>query len=84
MKKTIWIAALGSIVFLSICGCFGPSEKEEAAQKRKEDSLMEIERNNALNDADRLLHQSDSLEKIKQDSIDNAQKELQGIKTIKK
>jgi hypothetical protein len=84
MKKTIWMAAMGAIMFFGICGCFGLSEEEEAAQKRKEDSLMEIERNNALNNADLLLNQSDSIEKVKQDSIANAQNELQGTKSGKK
>jgi len=51
--KTIKIA-LALTAFIAIISC-GPSKEEEARQKRKEDSLMEIQRNDAINSAEKLL-----------------------------
>ncbi len=53
-----------SLVFLSLavcCSC-GPSQKEIDNQDSKRDSLMEIERNSALDNADKLLQQQDSID----------------------
>jgi len=41
-------------VFLFLYSC-GPSKEELAKQKRIEDSLLEIERNSALDNANKLL-----------------------------
>jgi len=54
MKPYKILLALFSITVLFACG---PNKVQEEKQKRKEDSLMEIERNNALNNADKLLKQ---------------------------
>lgn len=54
MKPYKILLALFSITVFFACG---PNKQQEEKQKRKEDSLMEIERNNALNNADKLLKQ---------------------------
>ncbi len=51
MKKFIFPLLL---LVLGISAC-GPSKEEEARQRKKEDSLMEIERNAAINKANALL-----------------------------
>lgn len=60
--KTIFIL----FSFLSLISC-GPNKEAEEKEKRKEDSLMEIERNAALNSAERFLNdsaaKSDSIKK---------------------
>ena len=65
--KKLLIVSLTSL-FIG-CGLGSVKEKEDAGKKKKEDSLIEIERGNALNNADKLLKQSDSLEQAKTDSI---------------
>ncbi|MEI6124378.1 MAG: hypothetical protein WCQ95_12210 [Bacteroidota bacterium] len=54
MKSYKILLALFSLTVLFSCG---PNKKEEEKQKRKEDSLMEIERNRALDNANKLLSQ---------------------------
>jgi len=71
MKKTFLYLCFA--LSLLVAGC-GPSKQDQEKQKKKEDSLMEIERNNALGDADKILKQADSLDKIKQDSVKAAEK----------
>ncbi|MEI6852460.1 MAG: hypothetical protein WCL06_06435 [Bacteroidota bacterium] len=46
---------LASLLFLSLVAC-GPSKDAEEKEKRKQDSLMEIQRNAALNHAEQLLN----------------------------
>jgi hypothetical protein len=41
--------------FLSLISC-GPNKEAEEKEKRKEDSLMEIQRNAAINNAEQLLN----------------------------
>ena len=72
MKKIIGVVSLLVMGSICSCGSFKTDEKELERQKRIEDSLMEIERNDALNDADRILREQDSIAKIRQDSIDAA------------
>jgi hypothetical protein len=43
--------------FLSLISC-GPNKEAEEKEKRKEDSLMEIERNTAISNAEQLLNDS--------------------------
>ncbi len=52
-------------IFLFSCG---PSKEEMDRQKRIEDSLMEIERNSALNNANKLLD-STSVDSVKTDTV---------------
>ncbi len=54
MKTSKIVFLLCSLLFLVSCG---PTQKEIDKQDREKDSLMEIERNNALNNADKLLQQ---------------------------
>jgi hypothetical protein len=49
--KTIFVL----FSFISLISC-GPSKEAEEKEKRKEDSLMEIERNAAINSAEQLLN----------------------------
>lgn len=73
MKKISILALFSASLFLSACGCFGLEEKEDPAQVRVEDSLAEIDRNESVDEADRMLREADSLEQVKQDSIAKAQ-----------
>ncbi len=65
--KTIKISlALCSLLSLISCG---PNKEAEEKEKRKQDSLMEIQRNAALNNAEQLLNDttttaSDSIKKL--------------------
>lgn len=45
------------IASLSVLIACGPNKQQEEKQKRMEDSLMDIQRNNALNNADKFLQQ---------------------------
>jgi len=45
-----------SLLFLS-CG----NSAEEIAKKKKEDSLMEVDRNNSLENANKLFNQTDTI-----------------------
>ena len=49
------------LIFAAALISCGNSKLDEERQKRIEDSLLEIERNNALNNADKLLRESDSI-----------------------
>jgi len=59
MKHLLYLLFVS--IFLFSCG---PSKEEVAKQKRIEDSLLEIERNSALDNANKLLETSttDSVE----------------------
>jgi hypothetical protein len=46
---------LASLSLISMVAC-GPSKDAEEKEKRKQDSLMEIQRNAALNNAEQLLN----------------------------
>jgi hypothetical protein len=46
--------------FISLISC-GPSKEVEEKEKRKEDSLMEIQRNAAINNAEKLLNDSTAI-----------------------
>jgi hypothetical protein len=46
--------------FMALISC-GPNKDEEEKQKRKEDSLMEIQRNAALNNAEQLLNDTSAV-----------------------
>lgn len=72
MKKLMIGSAVLAALFFGICGCSGPSAEEEAAKQKKEDSLMEIDRDNSVNEADRMLREADSLEQLRQDSLEKA------------
>lgn len=66
MQKKYHTMKLIKISFLlltmaSIFAC-GPSQEEIDKQDSKKDSLMEIERNSALDNADKLLKQQDSID----------------------
>lgn len=74
MKKPMLIVVIGIALFLGGCGCFSVEEKVDPVQQRIEDSIDEIDRNSSVDDADRMLREADSIEKVKQDSIDKAQK----------
>lgn len=57
--------ALFSLISLISCG---PNKESEEKEKRRQDSLMEIQRNDALNNAEQLLNDttaaaSDTLKK---------------------
>jgi hypothetical protein len=54
--KTIKIT-LALFSFISLISC-GPNKEAEEKQKRKDDSIMEIQRNAALNNAEQLLKDS--------------------------
>lgn len=65
--KTIKIS-LALFLLLSLISC-GPNKEAEEKEKRKQDSLMEIQRNAALNNAEQLLNDttttaSDSIKKL--------------------
>lgn len=64
-KKTMKILKISVVAFslISLISC-GPNQKELDKQKQKEDSLMEIERNGALNNADKLLQMQDSIDAL--------------------
>jgi hypothetical protein len=66
MRKTVLYFCFALSLLAVSCG---PSKEELEKQKRQEDSLMDIERNSALDDADKMLKQADSLDKVKEDSI---------------
>ena len=68
MKNLIYFLFF-SVLFLSSCG---PSKEEEARLRKKEDSLMEIERNKAINNANDLLA-TDTVKSVK-DSVAEANK----------
>lgn len=70
MTKTILYLCMALTLLAVSCG---PSKEEQEKEKRAEDSLMEIQRNSALDDADKILKQADSLDKVKQDSIKAAE-----------
>jgi hypothetical protein len=57
MKPISFVFILLALVVFSC----GPSQEELERQRRIEDSLMEIERNNALENADALLQKMDSM-----------------------
>ena len=61
MKKIKIIVAFFSLFSLVSCR---PNLADEEREKKKEDSLMEIERNNALNNADKLLQAQDSIDAL--------------------
>jgi len=61
MKKIKIIIAVFSLFSLVSCR---PNLADEEREKKKEDSLMEIERNNALNNADKLLQAQDSIDAL--------------------
>jgi hypothetical protein len=73
MKRIIALASVVSLVFLGSYGC-GNSATEEAAKQKIEDSVNEIDRNNSLDEADKMLREADSLDKIREDSIAKASK----------
>lgn len=54
------ISFLFILLALVVFAC-GPSQEELERQRHIEDSLMEIERNNALENADALLQKMDSM-----------------------
>ncbi len=72
MKKLMNLSVLLLIVLA--CGCFNTDNSEDPAVKKVQDSLIEVDRDNSVNEADRMLREADSLDKIKQDSIENAKK----------
>jgi hypothetical protein len=54
MMKTLKLSlAIFSLISLISCG---PNKEDEEKEKRREDSLMEIQRNAALNSAEQLLN----------------------------
>lgn len=57
--KTVKIF-LAVFSFMAFMSC-GPKQQEQDLQKQKEDSLMEIERTKALDNADKLLKMQDSM-----------------------
>ncbi len=61
MKKIKIIIAVFSLFSLISCR---PNLTDDEREKKKEDSLMEIERNNALNNADKLLQARDSIDAL--------------------
>jgi hypothetical protein len=66
--KTIKIT-LVLFSFLSLISC-GPNKEAEEKQKRKDDSLLEIQRNSAINNAEQLLkdttaNATDTVKKLK-------------------
>jgi len=72
MKKYMLMTAIIALICASMVGCIGPNEQEEAALKKTEDSLMDIDRNQSVDDADRMLREADSLEQVRLDSIEKA------------
>lgn len=72
MKKLMTMTAILAMISLGICGCVGPNEQEEAALKKTEDSLMDLDRNQSVDDADRMLREADSLEQLRVDSLEKA------------
>ena len=58
MRKLLALSVFFSTCFI-IFSC-GPSATEEARQKKTEDSLAAIERNSAINSAEKLLAGDDS------------------------
>jgi uncharacterized lipoprotein YehR (DUF1307 family) len=66
MKKLLGL--LFVLISLSIIGC-GPSREEEEREKKKLDSLMEPERDAAIDNANKLLGDTTA----KMDSLDNVQ-----------
>jgi hypothetical protein len=61
MKTLKILVAIFSLFALIACRS---NLTDEENQKKKEDSLMEIERNNALNNADKLLQAQDSIDAL--------------------
>jgi len=61
MKTLKILVAIFSLVSLVACRS---NLTDEENQKKKEDSLMEIERNNALDNADKLLQAQDSIDAL--------------------
>jgi len=61
MKTIKILVAIFSLIVLVACR---PNLTDEENQKKKEDSLMEIERNNALDNADKLLQAQDSMDAL--------------------
>lgn len=61
MKNIKIIIAVFSLFTMVSCR---PTLNEEEREKKKQDSLMEIERNNALNNADKLLQAQDSIDAL--------------------
>lgn len=61
MKTLKILIAILSLATLVACR---PNLADEEREKKKEDSLMEIERNNALNNADKLLQAQDSIDAL--------------------
>ena len=58
MKKIFYFLTCVAFTFLlSSCG----NSAEEIAKKKKEDSLMEIDRNNSLENANKLFSQTDTI-----------------------
>lgn len=74
MKNLMKVSALLLVVSLSSCNWFGSDNSEDPALQKVEDSLIEVDRDNSVSDADRMLREADSLDQIKQDSIDKANK----------
>jgi len=66
MLKNIFFA-LGTILCISACG---PSQKELDKQQHKEDSLMEIERNSAIEKANQqLLNDTVKVDTLKKEAV---------------
>lgn len=61
MKTLKIVVAVFSLITLIACR---QNITDEENQKKKEDSLMEIERNNALDNADKLLQAQDSIDAL--------------------
>ncbi len=53
MKTIKIIIAIAALASFTSCG---PNKEAEEKQKRKDDSLMEIQRNDAINNAEKLLN----------------------------
>jgi hypothetical protein len=73
MKNLMKVSAMLLVVFFCSCGWFSTDNSEDPAVKKVEDSLIEVDRDNSLDAADRMLREADSLEQLRQDSIAKAQ-----------
>lgn len=73
MKKFGMMMILGAALLMG--GCKGCSTEETPEELKIQDSIAEIDRNESLDEADRLLREADSLDKILQDSIAKAEAE---------
>ncbi len=73
MKKFMLIPVIALGLCLSGCGGCGADE-ETPEQIKIEDSIAEADRNESVDNADRMLREADSLEKLRQDSLEKAGK----------